>query len=228
MDFTMEQIKSAVPRQFKSYINEDFVNELNTIDDSEIAEHFKQSMVDYISVLQEGKIKISSYINAVKFATYKHYGYTNQDAYCKIFPEKVQSLKDEGRYDSLSSYVSAFANTKTVVAVIKQTLIPEWILNVGTRQETINFLVSAMQNEKASWTARVKAADVIMTHTAPPEDRKLTVDIGISNSDEIVNMQATINQLAEQQKTFLELGGTSLRSIVESNIIDVEAEHVYD
>jgi len=64
--------------------------------DPMLREAFRDNLISYTGVLQDGKYKVTDYINAVKYVSYKLLGASNSEAYQKTFPDRWQRLVDEG------------------------------------------------------------------------------------------------------------------------------------
>lgn len=221
MEINIDVLKKSTPKHLRSFITDDLVDMLNNskIDDT-VIEEYKENFISYMSVLTEGKYKITDYLNAVKYVTYKMLGRTNEEAYTATFPERYTKLSNRGVTD-ISSYASAYNSNKLVVSIMQQVLVPVWITNAQLHQQAINEQFKLGTNPSVSPMARAKALDSVLTHTKAPETKQLNIDIGISQTDDLQQLQNTMKQLAEQQKDMIQKG-YSTKSIVESRIIDVE------
>ena len=221
MEINIDVLKKSTPKHLRSFITDDLVDMLNNskIDDT-VIEEYKENFISYMSVLTEGKYKTTDYLNAVKYVTYKMLGRTNEEAYTATFPERYTKLSNRGVTD-ISSYASAYNSNKLVVGIMQQVLVPVWITNAQLHQQAINEQFKLGTNPSVSPMARAKALDSVLTHTKAPETKQLNIDIGISQTDDLQQLQNTMKQLAEQQKDMIQKG-YSTKSIVESRIIDVE------
>lgn len=221
MEINIDVLKKSTPKHLRSFITDDLVDMLNNskIDDT-VIEEYKENFISYMSVLTEGKYKITDYLNAVKYVTYKMLGRTNEEAYTATFPERYTKLSNRGVTD-ISSYASAYNSNKLVVSIMQQVLVPVWITNAQLHQQAINEQFKLGTNPSVSPMVRAKALDSVLTHTKAPETKQLNIDIGISQTDDLQQLQNTMKQLAEQQKDMIQKG-YSTKSIVESRIIDVE------
>ena len=221
MEINIDVLKKSTPKHLRSFITDDLVDMLNNskIDDT-VIEEYKENFISYMSVLTEGKYKTTDYLNAVKYVTYKMLGRTNEEAYTATFPERYTKLSNRGVTD-ISSYASAYNSNKLVVGIMQQVLVPVWITNAQLHQQAINEQFKLGTNPSVSPMVRAKALDSVLTHTKAPETKQLNIDIGISQTDDLQQLQNTMKQLAEQQKDMIQKG-YSTKSIVESRIIDVE------
>jgi hypothetical protein len=79
MEINIDVLKKSTPKHLRSFITDDLVDMLNNskIDDT-VIEEYKENFISYMSVLTEGKYKITDYLNAIKYVTYKMLGRTNE------------------------------------------------------------------------------------------------------------------------------------------------------
>lgn len=224
--FELDVIKQSTPKHLRAYITQDLVDMLNKsgIDDT-ILEEFKENFVTYSSVLSDGKYKIVDYVNAVKYVTNKMLGKTNTEAYIATFPDRYKRLQDKGITD-ISSYSSMYNSNKLVTSIMQQALVPIWITNANIHQQAINEQFKLGTDPKVAPMVRAKALDSVLTHTKAPDTKNLNIEIGVSNSDTIQELNETINKLAKQQQELIN-GGASIKDVLEANIIDVEVEDDY-
>ena len=128
---TKDEIIQSLPPAVASGISDTLVNELNQlITDPDFREVFRDNMVSYNKVLSEGKFKISSYLNAVMYVSYKIMGYNNMDAYERTFQQKFQTWIQQGKSaQTISAHVAMYNKSKLVNLVYAQAMIPTHVLN---------------------------------------------------------------------------------------------------
>lgn len=225
---TVDVIKTLVPKSQRSMINEDFLKliESNSNGDPMIAEAFKENFISYIMVLSDSRYKLTDYVKAVKFVSYKLLGFNDYKAYAGAFPERYQALLDSGKkYDEISPYVSMYKSGKLVRAIFEQAVVPSHVLNAPLFQEALNTLADIMRDTtQKGLMARVKAAEAILAYTKAPEVTKLQLDIGANQLDAISDLRKATANLVIAQKEMLQSGQMSLKDIAESNIIEIEPD----
>ena len=223
---TEEQFKEALPPGMKKSINPLLIMRINNILDSpDEWEMFKENLLSYVSVLQQGKFKMDSYINAVRYVSYKVMGCTNKDAYRKTFPEKYQRFIAEGvSAKDIASYSTAYNKSKLVNLIFEQTLIPTHILNAPLFQKAINVQAEIMTDTEVSPKTRSEAANSLLTHLKAPETKKMELDIGISHNSVIDDYQAAMTKMVEQQMKLINAGG-DVKQIANASI---KTEEVID
>jgi len=218
---TEEDIKNSLPDQIKGrgINNKELANTINNVAmNEEEREAFKENFISYTSVLNDGKFKIDSYINAVKYVTYKLLGCSNIQAYTKVFPDKmIKWREDKLEEKDIAAYVSAFNKTILVNRILEQTLVPSWILNNHIYQKAINIQAELMLSAKSE-KVRSDAANSLLTHLKPPETTRIELDIG-SKSNLMDDLRNTTLALAEQQRKLLESNVLSLKEVAHSKIV---------
>lgn len=206
---TEEEFKAALPAPMHKSVNPLLVMRVNNVlSNPEEWEQYKENLLSYTHVLQMGKFKMDSYINAVRYVGFKVMGCTNKDAYKRTFPEKYNRFIADGVAEKdIASYTTAYNKSKLVNLIYEQTLIPSHILNAPLFQRAINVQAEIMTNEGASFKVRSDAANSLMTHLKPNETKKVELDIGVHQSSVIDDYQQAITLMVENQMKLIKAGG---------------------
>ena len=223
-NLTIDVLKSVTPKKSRSMITEELVNKLNEWnEDPKLLEGFTDNVMSYIGVLKQGKYKVTDYMNAVRFVSYKLIGHSDIDAYIITFPERYQRLLDIGtNREDISPYVSAYKKNALVVQIFEQTIIPSHVLNAPMHQEALNELMRIGMNSRSD-IARVNALSKVIDTTAPDKTAKIQLDISVNeNSDAIADLRRATEELALQQLQSIR-AGHAVKAIAES-IIEVEVD----
>lgn len=94
---TVEQFKKSLPDTVKRTVNQELIDQINTtLSDPEMYESYRDNLLSYTKVMADGRFKISSYVEAVKYVSHKLMGSTNLAAYIKTFPNKYQGFLAQG------------------------------------------------------------------------------------------------------------------------------------
>ena len=219
----VEVVKKLLPRGHRSMITQEFLDTIeNSVSNTLVAEAFKDNFITYLNVLSSGKYKMESYINAIKFVSFKLMNYSDIDAYAGTFPQKFQHLKDEGQ-EQIAAYVSMFANGKLVKQIYEQTVIPTYVLNAPLHQETINVLADMIRDPTVRGMTKVKACETILSYTKRPEVAKGELSINIEQGDTINELREVVEQLAETHKILLEKKNVKLKEVASTRIVDITA-----
>lgn len=217
----IDTVKKLVPKAQRTLITQEFLDKIEaSINDSEIAEQFKDNFITYLSVLSKGKYKMEDYIAAVKYISFKLLGYTNIDAYAATFPERYQRLVSEGQ-QKIDAFVAMYNKNKLVMQIYEQTIVPSYVLNAPLHQEALNELAKMIKDPSVKGMTKVKACEAILQHTKQPDVVKGELTIGIEQQDTIAELREVTEQLAATYRKTLELGSKSLKEVAEAKIIDV-------
>ena len=232
---TIEQFQRVLPKGVKAKLTPDMVNTINgVISDPGIRDNYRDNLLSYTNVMQDGKYKIQSYIDSVRYVSHKLMGSSNVEAYTKTFPNRYQRVVKENAHlepeaigKILSSYVAAYNKTKLVVKVFEQTLVPVHILNADMYQKALNrqsYLMVHANSEKV----QSDAANSLLTHLKMPEVNKIELDIGLKQDKSIDMLRAATLELAKQQQEAIERGDMTAKDIAHSDIIEAEVVEVPD
>lgn len=200
MTITKSDLIKDLPSNMKGVVSDELVDMLNGLTtDQDIAENIRDNFVSYSHILQEGKYKLSSYLNAIAYVSYKHMGYSNKDAYFKVFPDKEVMFVAKGTSSSdIAAYVSAFHRGALVNKIMEQSLVPIWLLNQDIYQKAINTQAHLMQTAESE-KVRCDAANSILTHLAKPKDVVTNINVDMRKSSGLEELTNTLQQLANAQ-----------------------------
>lgn len=216
---TVEQFKAALPDKMKKSVSKEVVaGVINMISDPNLHETFRENLIGYTNVMNDGKHKLESYVNAVKYCTFKVMGKTNIEAYTLTFPDRYQDFVNRGvSPKDIASYVTAYNKGKLVSAIMEQSLIPSWILNQDMYQKALNVqaeLMVSAQSEKV----RTDAANSILTHLKMPEKAKVELDVSSETNDAIKALRDSTMALVEMQQEQIRQGKTTAMGVAEQGL----------
>ena len=223
----IEKFKDALPRKQRRNIDDELISKIRAMAcDRDMADEYKAKMLSYTRVLADGRYKIDSYIDAIKFVSYKVSGLGIKESYELTFPDKVALWRSEGRDDKrMSANISMYNKNELVNLIFEQTMIPTHILNAGLFQEALNEAADIMRNSNSD-IARVQAINAILANTKAPVSTKVEIDVGISGANVIDDYEKVIGSMVKAQKELIAAGG-NIYSIANASIIpaiDVEVE----
>lgn len=220
---TVDFFKKVMSKGRSHTITQALVDRINAIvTDPDEAKQFRDNLISFASVLEDGKIPMDGYIQAVNYISFKLRGLTNFQAYIRTFPDRYQAMLAKG-YDQarIKGAVRSYDHNKIVNAVREQSLIPTWVLNADIYQEAINTQYELMREAKSE-RVRMMAADSLLAHLKRPEAIKqadLTIDIKSSGLEDLRN---SLVKLAEEQKALIQQGTVTTKQVAELDIIDAE------
>lgn len=223
---TQQELIAALPKQHRTKVTPSFLATLNgLVTDPHEAEVFAKNMITYTDVLASGQYKLSDYINAVMFVSFKMIGLSNLDAYKRTFSAKYHDMVKRG-YDSktISAHIAGYNKNKLVNAIYEQSLIPDHIMYASVRHKAIA-TQAALLNSVNENVAQ-KAADSLLMHLKAPESAKLQIDIGTKDVGIIEDLSNVLNKLSAAQQRTISSGSANAKEIAHSILIDGEADEV--
>lgn len=220
---TADQFKAVLPKQLRSTINQQLIDKINSaITDPLIRGEVRDNIIGYAHVMKDGKFKVQSYLDAVKYVSYKLLGNTNIDAYIKTFPDRYQSFVDKGTTPKdIASYVTSYNKNKLVNLIFEQTLIPCHVLNQDIHQQAINQLASLMMGAKLE-KVQCDAASKLVDALKPPEAKKIELDIGLKQDKSIDELREATMKLVSRQREMIVGGVSNAKEIAHAVIVDAE------
>lgn len=226
---TVEQFKQCLPDKVKKSINQELIDQINnTLADPELYESYRDNLLSYTKVMADGRFKVSSYVDAVRYVSHKLMGSTNIEAYTKTFPDKYARFVQQGvQAKDIASYVTAYNKSKLVNLIFEQTLIPSYVLNQDLYQKALNVQAELMIASKSD-KVRCDAANSLLTHLKMPETQKIELEIGVKEDSSIQALRDSTMALARQQRMMLEAGAMNAQDIAHTKlqVVDVEAVEV--
>ena len=216
---TEEQFRAALPDKVKKSVHSSLITAVNqTLKDPDFYEHYRDNLLGYGRVMQDGRFTLEQYIAAVKYVSYKLMGDTNIEAYSKTFPDKVTRFQSQGvAAKDIASYVTAYNKSKLVSLLFEQTLIPSYILNQDLYQKAINTQAELMVSAKSE-KVRTDAANSLLTHLKPPEVQKIEMQIGVKEDSAITALRESTAELVRQQRLMLESRQVDARTVAQTPV----------
>lgn len=227
--FDLEDLRAIVPIKLQTAVTQDIVDDINELnsDDPEAASNIRENFITYLDVLQEGKYKLTDYLNAIKYVSFKLMGKTNRDSYRYTFPERFRRMKEsETPEKDIDSVISAYNRNKLVNKIYEKTIIPSWILNQDAYQEAINTQVKLMRTANSE-RVRMMAADSILNHLKRPENiQQAQLSINVNTGSIIDDLQKNMLKLVESQQNMIKLGVSPKDIAAQRIVVDAEAEEI--
>lgn len=218
-----EELKEVFPSK-NNKITDHVTNRINTfLSDPEMQESFKENLLTYRKILKgEHNISMDTYINAIKYCSYKIAGHSNEESYKLTFPDRyLNMLNKQLSPGDIASLISAYHRTKTVTLILEQSYIPIWILNQEQEQAAINKLVDLMHNGKSDYV-KVTAANNLLNHLKRPEATKVEIGLEEGSVSILDEVQKAISDLANVQSKVIKSGNMTVQQIAEKEIIEGE------
>jgi hypothetical protein len=229
---TIEQFKAALPDKLRKSVNQSLVDQVNkTLSEPELFEAYRNNLMSYGKVMQDGRWTVQEYLSAVKYVSHKLMGCTNIDAYTKTFPEKLQRFTAQGvQSKDIASYVTAYNKSKLVNTIFEQTMIPVHVLNMDMYQKALNAQFDLGMNANSE-KVRADALNSVLTQLRPPDVKKVELDITHKEDSSISVLREATMALARQQRDLLTAGAVTAQEVahqrvVPAEVVDVEAKEM--
>lgn len=217
---TIEQFKDSLPSTMKKSVNQQLIDTIDkTLSEPEMYETYRENLLSYTKVMQEGKFRTENYIFAVKYVSHKLSGKTNLDAFSVTFPDKIQRWTTQGvSSKDIASYVTAYNKSKLVNLIMEQTLIPSWILNQDLYQQALNQQAYLMINANSE-KVQTDAANSLLTALKRPETQKVEMDIGVKEDGSIAALRETTMELSRMQRQAIEAGSMDAQEVAHQKLV---------
>lgn len=224
---TLEALRGAMPKRQKSNVNQKLVDRVNNlVSDPEARNVFRENVVGYAGILSDPNVKITTYLDAVRYVSYKLMGYTNQESWIKTFPDRYARLQKQKRDSGfIRATVSCYHRNKVVATILEQSMIPTWVVNADLYQRAINTQAELMITAKSE-KVRTDAANSLLTHLKQPESNKLTLDVNVQQDDSLRDLNRATFELITAQKKAIEAGANNAEDIAKSRLIDAEVVRI--
>lgn len=224
-----EQFKAALPEKMRKSVSQDVIDKVNLLlANPDMHEQYRENLLSYANVLQDGKFKLTGYIDAVKYVSLKVCGLTNQRAYEITFPAKIQDWVSRGvEPKDIASYISSYNKSKLVNLILEQTLVPTHILNADLYQKALNVQADLMLTARSEMV-RTTAANSVLTQLKPPETKKIELAVSQNENSAIKELQAATLALAAQQRLAIQAGQMNAQEVAHSRIIEGEAVEIVE
>jgi hypothetical protein len=222
---TADEFRAALPDKMKKSVSQDLIDKINTtLSNPEEFENYRNNLIGYTRVMQDGKFKIEQYLDAVRYVSFKLLGATNIEAYMKTFPDKYQKFIDTGVVaKDIASYVTAYNKGKLVNLIYEQTLVPVHVLNMDMYQRALNeqmVLGLTAKSEKV----RADALNSVMTQLRPPEVKKIELDISHKEDQTMNVLKNTMMDLVAEQRRALQSGAMDAQQVAHQRLQFTDVE----
>lgn len=225
--------ESMLQSVLKGKVNQETIDaileEVNTVEEKfgVPQDYFEEQFITHADLMGQG-VTAQILINAIKFVSLVQSGITNQKAYDAVFPQKAAEVYARG--SDTSSFATMYAKKKTVVEIMKRSIIRDDIRYAPLRDKLIQKLVNlsngvgAKEDDYVSPTVQTNATIAALDYLKPPEDKSIDLRIGY-NEEAKAMQQSIVEQLAANAALMREQfeNGRSLREIQRVNVV-IDAE----
>jgi hypothetical protein len=219
-ELTLADVKSAMPLR-KGAITQEAVDIINASqNDPEFqGESLVQTAGIYESVLKGARASVPEYLNAIRFCAYMSTNDSNYtEAYKKVFAtrdfvqQRMNLPTNDPRYGELTSAASRYRRTKLVTDILTASQVPLDLIFTGHRYKAIGVLAEVMESGKYD-RDRINAAKELLAATKGPENMKIELDVGVSESSAVQQLNDQLAEIAGRSLKHLQAGSTSLNEL---------------
>ena len=235
---TIDDVKRALPKK-KNYVTQEAVDIINaSMNDPEFqGESLLQSASIYEAVLKGARASVPEFLNAVRFCAYMSTNGSNYtEAYKKVFADRefvkvrMDLPSDDPKYGELTSAASRYRRSKLVTDLLTASQVPLDLIFTGHRYKAVGVLAHIMENGKYD-RDRINAAKELLAATKAPDNVKIELDVGVSESSAIQQLNDQLAEIAGRSLKHLEAGSTNLNElgamkVKEEDIIEGEFTNV--
>ena len=220
---TLDLMKRCAPKGVAKNITQEMVDNLNNLQlDPDFAESYRDNIIGFMNVMQDGKFKLEDYFNAVRYVSFKLMGDPNIKAFAKTFPDKYSRWMSMNVPEKqIHGYSSAYGKNKLVNLVLEQSIVPFHVYNQEMRQKALNTQAELMMYANSE-KVRSDAANSVLTHTKGPEESKIELDVSVSQDSSIDDLRLATLELVKAQQAKIIEGSATARDVAHSKIIHVE------
>jgi hypothetical protein len=219
-ELTLADVKSAMPLR-KGAITQEAVDIINASqNDPEFqGESLVQTAGIYESVLKGARASVPEYLNAIRFCAYMSTNDSNYtEAYKKVFSnrdfvqQRINLPTNDPRYGELTSAASRYRRTKLVTDILTASQVPLDLIFTGHRYKAIGVLAEVMESGKYD-RDRINAAKELLAATKGPDNMKIELDVGVSESSAVQQLNDQLAEIAGRSLKHLEAGSTNLKEL---------------
>ena len=217
----------------KGVLTQEIVDMINSVqNEAEFqGESLLQTMVTYQKVLDNAKVGIKEYVNAIRFCAYlvsMDDNYT--EAYKRTFCERdfvksrVNLPTNSAKYAELTSAASRYRRSKLVVDILTASQVPLGLLYMGHQYEAVNVLYDVMHTAKYD-RDKINAAKELLAAVKLPETAKVELDVSVKENTAVQQLNDQLAQLASRELAHLQAGNVDLATL---GAMKVNTEDVVD
>jgi hypothetical protein len=219
-ELTLADVKNAMPLR-KGAITQEAVDIINASqNDPEFqGESLVQTAGIYESVLKGARASVPEYLNAIRFCAYMSTNDSNYtEAYKKVFSnrdfvqQRINLPTNDPRYGELTSAASRYRRTKLVTDILTASQVPLDLIFTGHRYKAIGVLAEVMESGKYD-RDRINAAKELLAATKGPDNMKIELDVGVSESSAVQQLNDQLAEIAGRSLKHLEAGSTNLKEL---------------
>lgn len=220
-DLTVQELQEAVPKKSKNTITQQLVDDINSmVCDEQFREDYRDNLIGFASILNEGRYKITDYLNAVRYVSFRLMGNNKINSYTKTFPERyAKFIADGASAKTIASYSTSYSKGELVNKMLGQSMIPIHIMNQDILQAAINKQYAIMNNPDASYKVQSDAATSLMVNLRPPETKDVKLEIKVEQHSYIDDLRESANAFANKQIEKIVEGVVTAEEVAQADLL---------
>ena len=219
-------LKEMLPERKSKKLTQGVVDDLNRlVEDPDYGEELAENYVNFLGVLRENhRFTVESYRKAIMFYTLVESDMSILRAYMQVFPDRVSYRKSKYPERDVSLDLthesSRYNKSMLVMEIRKLDTLSVKLIHRSLLHEAILKQATLMRTAKSELVQQ-KASETLMRELKQEEDTTINLNIGDGSSKVLQELRAATQALAQEQFTKI-AGGTSVKAIAESRIIQGE------
>lgn len=222
MSLELQTLQAQLGKKGK-LITQDTVDELNRlVEDVDYGTEFLDSYINYFNILdKDDKWSTPKYMNAMKFFTLVEAGHTATDAYCKVFPERLEARYARGeRKSDMGGEASRYNASQLVNEIRKVANVSVKLIHRHTFHKAIVGTEQLAFDPSVSPAVRQKALETLIRELKPDEKSEISIEIK-NDTSAIDELRKATEALVLEQRRSIE-AGMSVKYIAESQVVEAE------
>ncbi len=225
-ELKLEVVREMLSDRKKKKLTQSTLDEINKlVKDPDYGEELAENYVNFIGILREKhRFSMEQYQKAIMFYTLVESGIALIHSYMQVFPERVEYRKrvypERDMTTDLAHEASRYNRSLLVMEIRKVDTISVKLIHRNLLHEAILKQATLMRTARSELVQQ-KASETLMRELKPDEDMNINLNIGDGSSKVLQELRAATAALAQEQMKRI-AGGTSVKSIAESRIIQGE------
>lgn len=226
-NITREKLKKFLPKGTSIQVTDEVLEMIDNMErDTGLPQNLlEEDVMSYMHLVGKiGGVGLYELVNAIKFCNLKR-NRTNREAWAIVFPKKYDELTAAGK--PVDNFVSMYNQSKLVVAIDKEMIVPVHIQYSAYRHFSIKKQYELATNDQVSPMVQHLAAKELYAMTKMPEDK--TIELKVGMSDAAMAQQQEMNDslaalVASQAKMFAAgMKPDAIQKVHTIKIVDMDA-----
>ncbi len=235
-----EKLQRMLPKGANHRVTDEIITLIGSMEEDTglFQDYMEESLLAQLPILSTIKVDLDDYVNAIKYCNLKQ-NMSNNKAWEIVFPHRVESLREKGTYESISSHVAMFNKRDIVTKIDAQMMTSAHIQYAPMFHAAVKKQFQLMNGHSAEGTpvsshVQHLAAKELREITEMPVDNTIELKLGMSEESKSIQQQLIdqISKSVDIQERRLRLG-ESIGDVQRIGVdldkpIDIEPEDIVD